>query len=366
MGCRSCGTETQALLDGLIESLPTARVLLLVNYRPEYRHHWGGKSRYAQLRIDPLPPESAEELLGSILGHVPELKPLKRALIERTEGNPFFLEESVRTLVETGALVGERGTYHLAGERPEIRLPATVQAVLAARIDRLSPEDKRLLQAAAVVGKDVPLILLGAIAELPDDELHSGLARLQASEFLHQAALFPEPEYTFKHALTHEVAYAGLLKERRRVLHARIVEAIEHSYPDRLLEHVERLAHHAIRGEAWEKAAVYARQAGQRAVARSANHDAVAQFEQALIALGRLPQTREVVAQAIELQFDLRSPHFSLGERQRTLDCLRQAEVLATTIGDRRRLGWVACYMSNHFSIVGDRCRAAEAGGGSA
>ena len=160
-------TETQAVLDSMIESLPTARILLLVNYRPEYQHSWGNKTYYTQLRLDPLPPARAEELLQALLGHDASLQPLKQRLIQRTEGNPFFLEESVWTLAETKALVGERGAYRMAQALPSIQVPATVQAMLAARIDRLPAEDKRLLQAAAVIGRDVPFPLLQAIAEGP-------------------------------------------------------------------------------------------------------------------------------------------------------------------------------------------------------
>src|SRR4029453_376958 len=152
--------ETQALLDSLVESLPTARVLLLVNYRPEYQHGWGSKTSYTHLRLDPLPPASADEFLQALVGDAPSLAPLARLLIARTEGNPFFLEESVRTLVETGALVGVPGAYRLAQSLPTIQVPATVQAVLASRIDRLPPEEKRLLQTAAVIGTEVPFTLL--------------------------------------------------------------------------------------------------------------------------------------------------------------------------------------------------------------
>ena len=155
--------ETQSLLDGLVESLPAARLLLLVNYRPEYTHAWGSKTYYRQLRIDPLPSESAEELLDALLGPDADLGPLKRLLVERTEANPLFLEESVRVLVETKVLSGEHGAYRLARPIERLKIPATVQAILAARIDRLAPEAKRLLQAAAVIGKDVPIQLLLAI-----------------------------------------------------------------------------------------------------------------------------------------------------------------------------------------------------------
>jgi class 3 adenylate cyclase len=212
-------SETQALLDSLIESLPTARLLLLVNYRPEYQHGWGSKTYYTQLRLDPLPPVNADELLQALLGDNSSLALLTQLLITRTEGNPFFLEESIRTLVETGVLVGERGAYRLAQALPTIQVPATVQAVLAARIDRLSSEEKRLLQTAAVIGNEVPLPLLQAIAELPEDSLHRGLSHLQAAEFLYETRLFPDREYTFKHALTHEVTYGSLLQDRRRTLH---------------------------------------------------------------------------------------------------------------------------------------------------
>jgi predicted ATPase len=240
-------SETQVLLDGLVESLPTARVLLLVTYRPEYHHAWGSKTFYTQLRLDTLPSETAGELLDALLGPDASLAPLKALLATKTGGNPLFLEESVRTLVETKALLGERGTYRLAQPVEAAQVPPTVQAILAARIDRLSPEEKRLLETAAVIGKDVPFPLLQAIAGESEETLRRGLARLRTAEFLYETTLFPDLEYTFKHALTHEVAYGTVLQERRRLLHARIVEAIERLYPDRLPEHVERLAHHAFR-----------------------------------------------------------------------------------------------------------------------
>jgi class 3 adenylate cyclase len=272
-------TETQTLLDGLVDSLGSARLLLLVNYRPEYRHTWGNKTSYSQMRLDALPAEGAGELLDALLGDDPGLAPLKRLLVRR--GNPFFLEETVRTLVESKALTGERGRYRLAQPVQTIQPPSTVQAILAARIDRLPSEHKRLLQIASVVGKDVPFTLLQAAADLQDESLRRGLDRLQAAEFLHETGLFPDLEYSFTHSLTHEVAYSSLLEERRRMLHARIVEALEALAGERAAEQVERLAHHALRGEAWAKALAYCRQAGEKAVGRSAYREAVGYFEQA-------------------------------------------------------------------------------------
>jgi class 3 adenylate cyclase/tetratricopeptide (TPR) repeat protein len=342
-------SETQALLGSLVDSLPSAHLLLLVNYRPEYQHGWGSKTYYAQLRLDPLPPVSADELLHALLGDDPSLKPLTPLLIARTEGNPFFLEESVRTLVETGVLVGEPGTYRLGQALPTVQVPATVQAVLAARIDRLPPEDKRLLQTAAVIGTEVPLPLLHAIAELPEEAIQRHLTALQSAEFLYETRLFPEHEYTFKHALTHEVAYGGLLQERRRVLHARIVEALEALAGERVAEQVERLAHHALRGEMWEKALVCSRQAGEKTMARSAHREAVGYFDQALSALAHLPETRDTNTLAIDLRLALRTALFPSGNSERILVALREAEALAAALDDPRRLGQVSIFLTIHF-----------------
>jgi class 3 adenylate cyclase/tetratricopeptide (TPR) repeat protein len=355
-------TETQALLDSLVESLPTARLLLLVNYRPEYQHGWQSKLYYTQLQLDPLPPTSASEFLQALLGDDPSLVPLKQLLFERTGGNPFFLEESVRTLVETGVLVGERGAYRLAQALLGIQVPATVQAVLAARIDRLPPEAKSLLQTAAVIGTEIPFPLLQAIAELSEPSLHGGLAHLQEADFLDETRLFPELAYTFKHTLTHEVAYGSLLQERRRALHTKIVTAIEQLYPDRLVEQVDRLAHHALRGEVWEKALPYCRQAGGKAMARSAHREAVMYFEQALGTLSHLPEGRDTHEQAFDLRLELRNALLPLGELRRVLDLLHEAETLAEELDDAHRLGRVSLHMTMHGFFIGDHDRAIATG----
>ena len=368
-------SETQTLLDSLVESLPTARILLLVNYRPEYQHDWGSKTFYTQVRLDPLPPAHADELLQALLGDDvgatgrSPLQALKQMLIARTEGNPFFLEEGVQTLVETQVLVGERGDYRLAHPLASLQVPATVQAVLAARIDRLLPEEKRLLQTAAVIGTEVPFPLLQAIADMPEDMLHGGLAHLQAAEFLYETSLFPERAYTFKHALTHEVAYSSLLQERRRALHARIVEAIEALAGNRVAEvtsgakglpagrqvpdQVERLAYHALRGEVWDKALPYCRLAGEKALARSAYREAVGYFEQALSTLPHLPEQRDTREQAIDLRLALRSALVPSSDFGRVLAYLREAETLAAALDDLRRLGQVSNFLSVHFSRIG-------------
>jgi predicted ATPase len=270
---------------------------------------------------------------------------MKPLLIARTEGNPFFLEESVRTLIETGFLVGQPGAYRLAQALPNIQVPATVQAVLAARVDRLPPEAKYLLQTAAVIGHEVPFALLQAIAELPEVDLHRGLAHLQAAELLYETRLFPERAFTFKHALTHEVTYGSLLQGWRLVLHARIVEALEALPTDRPAEQVDRLAHHAMRGAVWDKALAYGRQAGVRAAEHSAYREAVGYFEQALEALAQLPESRDTLAEAVDLRCDLRNALHPLGELARISDHLRAAETLAARLGDNQRLGQIASYL---------------------
>jgi tetratricopeptide (TPR) repeat protein len=355
-------TETQALLDSLVESLPTAQLLLLVNYRPEYQHGWGSKTYYTQLRLDPLPPASADELLHALLGDDPSLAPLTPLLIARTEGNPFFLEESVRTLVETGVLVGERGAHRLAMPLASLQIPATVQAVLAARIDVLPPEEKRLLQTAAVIGTEVPLPVLQAIAELPEAAMHHGLSHLQAAEFLYETRLFPEHEFTFKHALTHEVAYGSLLQERRRVLHAQVVEALEQRSPDRLAEQIERLAHHALRGELREKAVHYLRQAGLKATAQSALPDARVWFEQALDVLEALTESPSTLEQAFDIRLELRSVLHQLGEPRRGLERMREAETFAERLHDDRRRGRVCAFMTPAHAHLGELDEALASG----
>ena len=327
-------------------------MLLLVNYRPEYQHAWGSKTAYSQLRLDALPAESAGELLEALLGEDPGLAPVKQLLVKR--GNPFFLEETVRTLVETKALAGERGRYRLTQPVQAIQVPPTVQAMLAARIDRLPQEDKRLLQVASVVGKDVPFALLQAIADLPDEALRRGLDHLQAAEFLYETGLYPDLEYSFKHALTHEVTYGGLLLERRRELHARIVEAIESLHSDRLSEHVERLAHHAARGELREKAVLYLRQAGRKAAARSALGDARGWFEQALGVLETLPESPSMLEQAFEIRLELRPVLSALGEIRRALERLREAEAFAERLDDDGRRGRVCAIVTTVLNDLGE------------
>src|SRR6266498_1489941 len=297
--------ETQALLDRLVESLPTARLLLLGTYRPEYQHGWGSTTSYTRIRLDPLPPVSAEAFVQALLGDDRRLVSLTRLLTARTEGNPFFLEETVRTLVETGVLVGTPGAYHLAQALPSIQVPATVQAVLAARLDRLPPEEKRLLQTAAVIGTDVPWRLLHALADLPDEALHRSLAHLHDAEFLDETRLFPEREYTFKHTLIQEAAYQSLLKSTRQQVHQRIAQVLEAQCPDHVVTQPERLAHHYTEAGLYAQAVGHWQRAGQRALERSAHAEAISHLRQGLAVLASVPDTPERAAHELTFQITL-------------------------------------------------------------
>ncbi|MHC4066812.1 MAG: AAA family ATPase, partial [Planctomycetota bacterium] len=333
-------SETQAFLDSLVEGLPTARILLLVNYRPEYRHAWGSRTYYTQRRIDPLGPESASELLSALLGDDVSVAPLARILIERTGGNPFFLEESVRSLVETGSIEGAPGAYRMTRDIEYVEVPATVQGILAARIDRLAGEDKRLLQTASVIGKDVPFELLKAIADADEDELRRGLVNLGAAEFLYEARLFPDLEYTFKHALTHEVAYGTLLQEQRRELHHRIAEAIEAIHGARLTEQFERLAHHYTEAGLAAQAIGYWKQAGQRAIERSANAEAIGLLERGLRVIETLPESPDRIREEIAFRLALGVPLMTkegVTSPEAEQNYLR-ARALCEEVGDNARL----------------------------
>ena len=300
--------ETQGILDTLSESVASARILLLVNYRPEYRHDWGGKTYYTQLRLAPLGQEEAKELLAFLLGNDTTLKDLKRLILERTEGTPFFMEEVVLTLAEEGVLLGERGNYQLQKAPTELHISATVQGVLAARIDRLEPAEKALLQQLSVIGREFPLGLVRAVVTQSEDELHRLLSSLQRKEFLYEQPAFPEVEYIFKHALTREVAYGTVLHEQRKALHECTAEAMEALYPDSLEDHYGDLAHHYSRSDNIEKAIAFLRLAGQRAVQRSANVEAIGHFTTALEMLQTLPDTSERAQQELMLLMAVGAP----------------------------------------------------------
>jgi len=298
---------TQELLNLLSDSIGTTKILLLVNYRPEYSHQWNSKTYYTQLRLDPLGRESAEEMLAALLGASAELAPLKRLIVEKTEGNPFFMEETVQVLIDEGALV-RNGTVKLTRPLAELKIPPTVQGILAARIDRLQPKEKELLQALAVMGKEFRLGLVRQVMSVPDDELQGLLGELQVGEFIYEQPAFPDIEYTFKHALTLEVAYGSVLVERRKLLHERAGQALEAMFADQLEDKLGELAHHYGRSNNAAKAAEYLQRAGEQAMKRSGTTaEAVAQLSAALDLVKSMPPNAERDLRETNLRMRLRA-----------------------------------------------------------
>jgi DNA-binding winged helix-turn-helix (wHTH) protein/class 3 adenylate cyclase/tetratricopeptide (TPR) repeat protein len=341
---------SEAYLTALVERLAGAPLLLLVTFRPGYRPPWLDKSYATQMALQPLEPDDSRQVVRAILRHTSLPAALEQQLLAKAEGNPFFLEELAHAVREQGS------------QQPVLAVPETIQAVIAARLDRLPPAEKQLLQTAAVIGMEVPFPLLRTITGQSDAALRYHLTRLQAAEFLYETRLVPERTYAFKHVLTHEVVYGSLLQEQRRMLHTRVVEALETLWADRLADRLDQLAQHALRGELWDRAYRYFWQAGTHAVARSAYREAVTCFEQALEVLRHLPAERQSREQAIDLRFTLRGALLQLGEVGRALTYMREAEALAKNLDDPHRLGRVSSYMARYFFLMGDHELALAAG----
>ena len=355
-------SDSQAFLNELVEKLGYGRILLWVTYRPGYSHSWADHIYYNRLRLAPLPAEDASRLLDVILGERSELTKLKEILARRTAGNPFFVEEGIRALVEAGVLTGTRGNYRAAVLIESVRIPNTVQTVLAERIDRLAPEAKEFLQIAAVIGAAIPDRLLRAATELPEARFDRALATLKSGEFLIETILYPEVEYRFTHALIREVTYNALLHERSVALHARTLGALESISAERPLDSIEALADHAYRAESWHKAVFYLRQAGNKAMSRSAFGEALVCYERAFNALAHIGESDAKLEQQIDLHLDCRNVLFLRGELSRVGEHLGQAEALAEQLGDQRRLARVLNFQNGYYGLAGDPERAIEAG----
>jgi class 3 adenylate cyclase/predicted ATPase len=297
--------ETEAFLAYLIDHLASPPILLLVNYRPEYQPVWTRAGHCSQLRLEPLGPADAQALLATLLGDDPTLAPLKQLILDKTEGNPFFMEEVVQTLVEEKLLLGEPGQYRIEQTPAALHIPTTVQGVLAARIDRLPVAEKELLQTLAVIGKEFPFSLIQHICDQRDDDLCDLLVRLEAAEFIYQRPAFPEVEYSFKHALTQEVAGHSLLTERRSALHERTAQAIETLFPTRIADYCSELAHHYRLSGNVPKAVEYLHRTGQQALQHSAQLDAIHHFGAALELLEHLPDTPARAHQELTLLLSL-------------------------------------------------------------
>ena len=355
---------TQDVLDYLVGGIASSRVLLLFTHRPEYRHAWLARSHFTQLRVDPLGAESADRLLRALLGDDRGLTDLRRQLIERSGGTPLFLEESVRALADAGTLAGNPGAYRAAGPIAISQIPSTVHAVLAARIDRLSAEQKGLLQIAAMIGEEVPAELLQPISGLDPEPLNALLAELQAAELLYQSRLVPQPQYTFKHALTRQVAYESVLKERRRAVHLQIVGISEALYADRIDEHVERLAHHALAGEQWSKAVDYLYRSAGKAMQRSAHQHAIEYLEKGLEVIATLPDSPGRMRKELDYRKAMGVTMMAAKgwAAKEVLDAYTRARVLCEELGDERELFIVLRGEGQYRMIRGESRIAVELG----
>ena len=355
-------SDSRAVLDLLVDRLPGAPVMLVITQRPEHRSGWSRKPFYQQVSLEPLTAASVRTVLDELLGEDELLRPLKDAIVGRTEGNPFFVEETVRSLIESGTVVGEPGACTLAARVEAIQVPPTVQAVLAERMDRLGVEDKRLLQAAVVVGGGGPVSNLAEVADLPAPSFRRALDQLHQARFVYENGSAEDSTIAFRHSLVQEVAYASLPADHRRALHLRclaVLEAGSGTAPD---DCVEQAAHHAFHGEAWEQASRYSQRAAAKAVARSAYRAAVSALNQALVAIDKLPPTRETLALAIDARFDLRNMLWALSELSQGLDVLRDALPLAEALGDQRRLARVFLHTSSNYWVLGQNERALAMG----
>jgi len=350
-------SASEDYLKTLIDGLAGASVLLVLTYRPTYRPPFGEHTYVSRVVLHPLDEWEARRLVRATL-RVEDLPDDLAGLVARkAEGNPFFLEEIGHALLDTGAVRNEGNQLVLARSAATIVVPDRVQDVIAARIDRLGEDQKRTIQVASVIGREFALRLLRRVIEATE-RLERALAELKSLEFLYERAALVDVEYVFKHALTQDVAYESMLQARRRELHARIGAAIEELYADRLEERVEELAHHFTRGEVWDRAARYVRQAGDRAAALCVDAKAVEFYEAALEVLARLPATVETGRLGIDVRLALRAPLWRAGRLDRLFEIFKEAEALATRCGETERLDVVYSFFVQYYWAKGEQNQA--------
>ncbi|HVN34397.1 MAG TPA: adenylate/guanylate cyclase domain-containing protein [Casimicrobiaceae bacterium] len=347
-------SDTRDFLDAFARETPPS-TLALLTYRSDYDASWLMDKGHVAIRLDGLPPVATRRIISDLLGDDPSLAALKDELPRQSGGNPLFIEEYVRNMVDSVELIGQPGHYRMGARREATTIPPTVRAVLAARIDRLARLDKHVLQTLAAVGDVATVALLERVSDISTDELRKSLRRLERAGLLVERIDREQLAYEFKHSLTQAVAYETLLHQRRRELHLGILGALSDT------QEYDVLARHAEQGEAWEQALTYLREAG-RLTAQLGGLEAVSYFERALNVLQRLPHSAHSLETAFDLHCELRNALVPLGQHARLLEVLKSAEKLAKQIGDERRLAQAYSFLSNYYGNVGQSDAALEAG----
>jgi class 3 adenylate cyclase len=340
--------STLELLGLLIDQVPTMRLYTILTCRPTFDPPWGFRTHLTRLTLNRLTPPQAEEMVGRMLGGKRLPTEVLQRIVVKTDGIPLFVEEVTKAVVELGPLTAVQDHGALRGPLPALAIPTTLHEALLARLDRLGSA-KGVAQLGATIGREFAYALLRAVSPLEEAPLQRDLATLVAAELLYQRGQPPQAIDRFKHALIQEAAYESVLKSVRRRSHQRIAQVLETQFAKTAATAPALLAYHALRGELWDRALAYFRQAGEQAVACSAHREAVAAFEQALMAVQHLPDSRHTREQAIDLRLALRQALRPLGDFRRILAYLREAETLATALDDPHRLGWVLHSLSGHF-----------------
>ncbi len=344
---------TEEFLDYFIDWMANVRIVLVLLYRPEYTHQWGSRSYYTHIGVDQLTLESSAELVRAILEGGDTAPELRDLILNRAAGNPLFMEELTHTLLENGSIQKEQDHYVLACRPTELQVPDTVQGIIAARIDRLEENLKKIMQLASVIGREFAFRILQTIIGMRE-ELKVHLLNLQGLEFIYEKQLFPELEYIFKHALTQEVAYNSLLSTRRKEIHRRIGKAMEELYAGNLEEFYEVLAYHYSKGEEAGKACRYLKLSGNKATRNHALQEAYVFYKEAVGLLNTLPETEEHKKEGMEVLELMRAPVIFLGFPEDSLMFFQQGERLAKEMGDTRRLAVFYSAIGNYYTHAGN------------
>ncbi len=344
---------SEEFLSYLIGHLTGSSILLVLLYRPEYTHQWASKACYSQVRVNELPSKSSADLVRAMLEEGDVAPELRELILDRAAGNPLFMEEFTHTLLEDGSILKKEQQYVLGRKASDIHVPDTIQGIIAARMDRLDENLKRIMQVASVIGRDFAYRILQTITGV-QEELKSALVNLQGLEFIYEKSLYPELEYVFKHALTQEVAYNSLLLKRRKEIHGKIGQAIEELYPDRLEEFCEALAHHYSMAEDLEKAALYLRLSAEKAQRGYSAHEAFRYYCEALTALGRLPATEQNQRARVSVTLSMKTVMWALNYPEGSIDILKDGVKAAEELGERQAAVRLMAHIGDAYQMFGN------------